>query len=239
MKKLTIIFIGLFLLSGINQFIYPSVQSDEVVKEIVKIKYMYAHEARNVLMPYMSKIGKIRAIDRENRLVIEDIPEVMAKLLVILKEIDVRPADLQFTCELILGSLIPGEKEVIDKDLRSDPVIKELKSLLKYKSFKLLDSSVIKVQDTERSSQRLGGGGKSFRLSLYPRHIKEEKDEILQVELRLSEYMGITPEGKERTLTLIDTTLTIKNGERTVVGVSKLDGGDKALILIISGLVIK
>ncbi len=239
MKKFTMIFVCFVLLMGTTQFIYPSVQTPEVVKKIVKIKYMYAHEARNVLMPYMSKRGKIRAIDRENRLVLEDIPEVMAKLLVILKEIDVRPADLRFTCELILGSLKPGEKEDIDKDLRSDPVIRELRNLLKYKSFKLLDSSVIKVQDTERSSQRLGGGGKSFKLSLYPRYIQEDKDEILQVELRLVEHMGINREGKETTLTLIDTTLTIKNRERTVVGVSKLDGGDKALILIISGLVIE
>lgn len=239
MKKTFIILVILFLLLGTAQFIFPSVEKPEVVKEIVKIKYMYAHEARNVLMPYMSERGKIRAIDRENRLVIEDIPEVMAKLLLILKEIDVRPADLQFTVELILGSLKSAEKRDIDNELLSDPVITELRGLLKYKSFKLLDSSIIKVQDTERSSQRMGGGGKSFKLSLYPRYIKEDKDDILQVELRLAEHMGINREGKETTLTLIDTTLTLKNGERTVVGVSKLDGGDKALILIVSGRVIK
>ena len=239
MKKKLIILVSLFVLLGTTRFIFPSVEKPEVVKQIVKIKYMYAHEARNVLIPYMSEIGKIRAIDRENRLVIEDIPEVMAKLLMILKEIDVRPADLQFTVELILGSKKSGEKMDIDMELKSDPVIKELSGLLKYKSFKLLDSSLIKVQDTERSYQRMGGGGKTFKLNLFPRYIKEEKDEILQVELRLAEHLGITTEGKESTLTLIDTTLTLKNGERTVVGVSKLDGGDKALILIVSGLVIK
>jgi len=239
MKKKSIILVSLFVFLGTTQFIFPSVEKTDVVKEIVKIKYMYAHEARNVLIPYMSEKGKIRAIDRENRLVIEDIPEVMAKLLMILKEIDVRPADLQFTVELILGSLQDQEKKDIDKDLLSDPVIKELKDLLRYKSFKLLDSSIIKVQDTERSSQRMGGEGKSFKLSFHPRYIKEDKDDILQIELRLAEHLGINQEGKEMTLTLIDTTLTLKNGERTVVGVSKLDGGDKALILIVSGRVIK
>ncbi len=33
--------------------------------------------------------------------------------------------------------------------------------------------------------------------------------------------------------------MTIKSGEKTVVGVSKLDGGDKGLILILSAKVIK
>ncbi|NIN93016.1 hypothetical protein GTO36_08580, partial [bacterium] len=53
-----------------------------------------------------------------------------------------------------------------------------------------------------------------------------------------SKGVGI-PEKKERERVLIGTTLTVKSGERTVVGVSKLDGGDKALILILSGKVIK
>jgi hypothetical protein len=31
----------------------------------------------------------------------------------------------------------------------------------------------------------------------------------------------------------------MKSGEKTVVGVSKMDGGDKALILIISGKILR
>ena len=232
------IFMCLSLLMGTTQFLFSMDEKPEVLKEIVKIKYMNAHEAQNVLRQYMSPKGKLQVIHSENRLVIEDIPEIMEKIHSILKEIDVRPVDLQFTIELILGSLISDDKNEIQRELRSDPVIKELSNLLKYKSFKLLDSSIIKIQENRRSHQRMGGGGKSFKLYLYPRYIKEEKDEILQVELRLAEHLGITTEGKENTLTLIDTTLTLKSGERTVVGVSKLDGGDKALILIISGLVI-
>jgi RNA polymerase sigma factor (sigma-70 family) len=42
-----------------------------------------------------------------------------------------------------------------------------------------------------------------------------------------------------RETNLIRSNLTIKSGEKTVVGVSKMDGGDKGLILIISGKVIK
>ncbi len=38
---------------------------------------------------------------------------------------------------------------------------------------------------------------------------------------------------------LISTTFTLKSGDKTVVGVSKMDGGDIGLILIISGKVIK
>ena len=104
---------------------------------------------------------------------------------------------------------------------------------------KRLDSSIIKVQDNKRSSQRMGGDGMSFLLRMEPRLIKEEKANTLQVELRLSQRQGINKEGNEISSTLIDTTLALKSGERTVVGVSRLNGGDKALILILSGKVIK
>jgi len=155
-----------------------------------------------------------------------------------LKEIDVKPVDLQFNVELILGSMKLDEKKDLDKELMSDPVIKELRNLLKYRSFKRLDYTIIKIQDNSSSSQRMGSGEISLRLQMRPRYIKEEKVDTFQVELELRQQRGINREGKEITTVLIETTLTLKSGERTVVGVSKLDGGDKALILIISGKVI-
>jgi hypothetical protein len=51
--------------------------------------------------------------------------------------------------------------------------------------------------------------------------------------------LGLSSEGKQRSIRLVETALSIKSGERTVVGVSKLNGGDKALILILSGSVVK
>jgi len=239
MKKFTIILLGIFILGGVTQILHSSTGESEMRKEIVKVKYINVFDAYSVLTKYISPKGKIQPMVRVNRLMIEDIPEVMDKLLSILKELDVRPVDLEFSVELILGSKTLDKKMVLDKELKSDPLIKELRSLLRYKSFKILDSSIIKVQENKYSTQRMGGEGIDLRLRLDPRYIKEEKGEIFQVELRLEEYLGLDRDDKESTLTLIKTTLALKSGERTVVGVSKLDGGDKALILILSGKVIK
>lgn len=117
--------------------------------------------------------------------------------------------------------------------------MKELSQLLQYKSFKRLDTALMKVQDNKRSSQRMGGEHLMFQLHLKPRHIKEDKGDSIQVELYLLQDMGLNSEGKTRSINLVETTLSIKSGERTVVGVSKLNGGDKALILILSGSVVK
>jgi hypothetical protein len=248
MKKTLIILLAFFFLTGMSLNLYSQqAAKPELRKEIVQVKYLTADRAERLLRPYLTRVmpgglfGQIQELPERNAIIIEDTPEVVEKLLSMLKELDVKPFDLQFTADVILGSLGTSLGTTGDelKELMSDPVIRELNSLLKYKSFKRLDTSIIKVQDNTRAYQRIGGGGMSLQLGIRPRFIKEEKADAFLVELDLSQSKGLTSEGKERTSNLLSTTLSLKSGERTVVGVSKLDGGDEALILILSGKIIK
>jgi hypothetical protein len=240
MKKIGILSLVFFLLCGsILGFQRTSGERGETQTEIVTIKYIDVKWVEDLLKPYTSRRGTIRRLHDGNKLVIEDTPENVDKILAILKEIDIKPLDLQFNVDLILGSTASQSEEGFDRELKSDPIIKELSQLLQYKSFKRLDTALMKVQDNKRSSQRMGGENFMFRLQLRPRYIKEDKGDSIQVELYLSQDMGLAPDGKRRSISLVETALSIKSGERTVVGVSKLNGGDKALILILSGSVVK
>jgi hypothetical protein len=245
MKKTTIFFVVLFLLVGILPMLDASQDTvkQKTRKEIVKVNYIDARSAYSILMPYMSRNGKLQLVRESNMLIIEDIPEIAEKILSILKEIDIKPLDLQFTVDLILGSMSEASRDDLqgvgsNRKLKSDPLIKELSKLLTYESFKRLDSTLIKVQDNSRSTQMLGGEGMSFRLDLQPRYIKEEKGDSIRVELSLSSSQ-YKRDGSPITLTLIETVISLRSGDRSVVGVSKLNGGDKALILILSGVVKK
>ena len=211
----------------------------ELKKEIVKINYIEIITALSILNQYKSRWGKIQGIRERNIIIIEDTPEFVDKLMTILNEIDSKPLDLEFKVDLIMGAIRNIPKEEIDKELASDPLIKELKNLLHFNVFERLDTSIIKVQDNSRSHQRMGGMGMSFQLGLSPRYIKEDKTDSFQVELNLTQDKGFTPDAKQRNVTLLATKLTLKSGERQVVGVSRLDGGDKALILILSGHIYK
>ena len=246
MKKTIATFSIIFLMAGILATLHAVQQTSELRKEVIKINYINLYQARDLARKFLTGKGKLEIIIENNILIVEDIPEVVDKIVSLLREIDIKSVDLEFRVDLILGSTLAPVKEAnkeikekTDKELNSDPLIKQLKSLLKYSYFQRLDSSIIKVQDNSISSQRLGSEGLSFKLRLHPRYIKEGSQDTYQVELRLSQHKGFNPEGKEISLTLIDTTFHLKSGERTVVGVSKLDGGDKALILILSGKVIK
>jgi hypothetical protein len=227
----------------------PVPQPAQLRKEVVKVNYIDAPEALQILHSYKSPRGRIQMQRNRNTLIIEDTPEFVDKLLSILKEIDVRPLDLMFTVDVIMGA--KDEPEAGDPVPASDPLMRELKDLLKYAYFTRLDSTLVKVRDNGRSSQRLGGLGIGLQLELYPRHVKDGNQDGFQVELSLRQttkrMSRRDDQGKveywaaplEKTLSLLQTSLSLKDGERSVVGVSKLNGGDTALILIIEGKVVQ
>jgi type II/III secretion system protein len=213
-------------------------ERDEVPlrKEIIKVNYIDVREAFQILQPYMSRRGTIRMLQARNTLILEDQADFVDKVLGILEEIDSPPLNLQFTVDIIEASTEKGES---DRRLEADAVIRELRKLVKFETFKLLDTALIKVQDNSRTTQRLGGDGVSLQLSLSPRHLREQDRDAFQVELMLRHYYGYNKEGSPAANTLINTTLSLKAGERQVVGVSKLNGGKQSLILILRGEVLK
>ncbi len=247
MKKLAwtgVIAGGLLILSGLafsgedpQQKISPLQLKEEQAhfrKELVKLKYIEAQDAFQLLLAYRSYAGSItiaRDANKNSMLVLFDAPEIIDKMIGLLKEIDVKPAELLFTVQLILGSETGEEKT--DDALKNDPVIREIRNLLKYKNFSLLDTTLVRTIEREDSQVRFGKNG-DYTLSLQPKYVRDEKEDYIQTDIQLRHFF--TPPS---TNNLIRTTLTMKSGEKTVVGVSKMSDSDKGLILIISARVVK
>ena len=211
-------------------------------KEIVKLKYVRADIIQTLLYSYVSRDGRI--VFNPNLptvLSVSDTPENVEKILAAIREIDIKPADVLFTIQLVLGSEADAQT---DAELQSDPIIKELRQLLRYKGYTLLDSSFIRVVNRESASVILGPKAE-FEFVLKPDVAGDAKAPVIKTEVRLRQIIraaiqeSATMKAAQAIVTtLIESTLNIKSGDRTVVGVSKLDGGDKGLILIISGKIV-
>lgn len=211
-------------------------------KEIVKLKYVRAQDIQNLLYAYVSRDGHIQFNpNMPTILSVSDTPENVEKILAAVREIDVKPADVLFTVQLVLGSETDAQT---DAELQNDPIVKELRNLLRYKGYTLLDSTLVRVINRERASVILGPKGE-FVFALMPDVAGDAKAPVIKTEVRLVQVIrAASPEtatmkaAQPIVNTLIETSLNIKSGDRTVVGVSKLDGGDKGLILIISGKIV-
>ena len=206
--------------------------------EVIHLKYYRANRMTGLIITYLSRDGRYQPGPDDYTLVISDYAENIDKLLQTIRQIDVKPADIQLTVQLILGS----EEEKGIEPLPNDPVLKELRSLLKYKSYSLLDTSMVRATDNVRSVVRMGDKAE-FAFKVLPKVIRDEKTSLISMEVELSRIQVVIPAGAPKadyvTTDLIDTTLSVKPGDKTVVGVSKLDGGDRGLILIISGKIVE
>jgi hypothetical protein len=246
MKKLFVIILAVLILgAALAPLQAQEARAAKFRTEMVRLKYINFGQVMALIRPYQGPEASLGASKGEDKLfVLRDYPEFVDKILTVIKEIDVKPADIMFTAQLVVGSLAPGDKP--DESLLNDPVLKELKGFLPYKSFRQLDANLIRTIDSERAQMTLGKGAE-FMLELRPNYTKDGEAEYIQIDLQLLLLkMLFGDDGKaqlapasEKAQSLIRTTLSIKSGEKTVVGVSKLDGGDKGLILILSAKVIK
>jgi len=211
-------------------------------KEIVRLKYVRAQEIASLLYSYRGREGSI--LFNSNLpaiLTVSDTPENVEKILAAIREIDVKPADVLFTVQLVLGSETDAQT---DAELQNDPIIRELRKLLRYKGYTLLDSILIRVVNRKMASVVLGPKAE-FEFVLQPDVAGDAKAPVIKTEVQLRQIVrAAIPETATMKAaqpihrSLIESALNIKSGDRTVVGVSKLDGGDKGLILIISGKIV-
>lgn len=210
-----------------------------IKKELVKLKFVTGNDIIPLIQPFLVDLRheRINMDSSKKILTLSATPENIELMKQVIREVDVKPADLLYTVQLILGS----ETEAGSADpIQNDPLIKELRGLLRYKSYTVLDSSMVRVVNRENAEVVMGPKAE-FEFALRPEVAGDAKAPVVktQVRLRKVERLGsFQDKPLTNVVTLIESTLNIKSGERAVVGVSKLDGGDKGLILIISGKII-
>lgn len=207
-------------------------------QEIIKLRYIANNEILSVLYTFLSREGRINPNPASGLITVSDYPENVDRILSVVREYDVKPVDIMFTIQLVFGS---AQAEPKSGDVfRDDPVIRELKGLLSYRSFSLLDTSFIRAIDRQSSEVTMGKSA-DLLLQLQPKYIKEDKGDLIQVEARLNKKEAVpkpADPGQWTWTRVLESNFNLKPGEKTVVGVSKIDGGDKGLILIISGKII-
>ena len=236
-----------FLCAGVLVLASPGLSQDEpkpgLRQEIVKLRYIKNSQILSVLYTFLSPRGRINPNPESGLITVSDLPENVDRVLAVIREYDVKPADIQFTVQLVLGSMGPDERP--DDPIRDDPVIRELRQLIKFRSFSLLDTSYVRALDRQLSQVSIGRAA-DLRLDLVPKCVKEGRVELIQVEATLFKVgfpaLMPTPQGPQNVMpapkTIVNSSFTMKSGEKTVVGISRMEGGDKALILIISGRIL-
>jgi len=141
---------------------------------------------------------------------------------------------------LLSASLKPSATPGAEIPENAQKALNDLKKFLPFKSYQLVDGAWLSATEGRSAQGRLAGSsGAAYKVELRFRSTGDSEPPTLFVEgFRLEQEMVVQMKegpqfGGRR---LIDTSFSVKEGETIVVGTSKVDGSDDALIVLLTAL---
>ena len=201
-------------------------------QRVFMLKYADARHVADVLAVF----GYGIRADRDMHVVAVSAPaEAMSAVEDAIKRLDVpaaAPKDIDLVVYLVVASEQPSAGGELPPELQ--PVGNELKKIFSYKSFRLLDSILLRTQPGNRATADgvIGESKTSYRFEVQPSAVTEDPNgRLIRLDnLNLSLHLpGDHSAG-------IHTEITVREGQRAVVGKSNI-GTDQALILVVTAKV--
>jgi hypothetical protein len=139
---------------------------------------------------------------------------------------------------ILLRGTTTGNAEIVGLPKNAEKAIKDMRDFLPFKSYRLLDSGLLRVQDLGKA--RLSGiPPQQYEVRVAYRAMPNGKLSIWEFKIVAMKLPGATPlppgVAPEAERAVIDTSFTVDLGETIVVGSSRL-GGDQALIVLFTAL---
>jgi len=162
----------------------------------------------------------------------------MAAIEDAIKRLDVpaaAPKDIAMIVYLVVASEQAAPGDSLPQEL--EPVIRHLKGLFPFKSFRMLDTLALRTQPGNKAAAsgiiNTGGSDTTYHFTVRPSGVNEDPQgrlirlSDLSLGLRVPTRRGLEDAG-------INTEITVREGQKVVVGKSNMGTPDQALILVVT-----
>jgi type II secretory pathway component GspD/PulD (secretin) len=198
---------------------------EQVVTKAFTIKFKEVDEVASLVNSLLSDKGAITIQPKLHTLVVQDSESNLREIEMAIAGFDTPPPTVEISLKLVRAS----------KNTQVTPVSEEIKQMaklgevLKFNQYVLLDSSLIQSEEGQPSVVSLA---KDYQLSFITDVVQEGKGVIrlknFQLKKRKKEVNG-----KESFVPLISLTLNLRNAETLVLGASRFEESDQALVVIL------
>jgi hypothetical protein len=206
------------------------VEQPELRHELIHLQHIAPKDAERALLPFLGRWGRLDHNSTLGTLTIVDEPALVEKMLDVLGELDVPRKSWAFRV-LLVQARRQGTETELGPLTQFPDVAREIQDLFRFDTFEEVDSCFIKVLDGQESSLRVGGSA-GYGVDLIAHARGEERVEV-DFHLYLSNTLV---DGADATVlrgTVVETSFETAPGQTTIVGASRLDGDDRALITIV------
>ncbi len=211
----------------------------EAFSRMYLIRYLSLPEAETLVWDQCPKDGKttcrVTSAGRNEvapYLMVDANAATHAKIARALMEKDGVPRTHSFRATLLVASREGGKGSTLPEGIRK--VVDDLKSFLPYASYRILDTVTI-TTSRGGSVKAMGPDGLPVDVRIFMNAQVGEQLEISGFEVQA---LGSTPSADGRAMgrKLIESTFSMRIGESLVVGTSALDGGQEALVVVLTAV---
>lgn len=200
-------------------------QTPELSERVFKINYADTRSVRDAIRILLTPYGRISADRSTQSILVKDTEEALEKVARRIAEIDTPPDQIRLTFFAFKaykdnraprpGNVPQGVKDALD----------EVSKLMMYSNYELIDSGMLTLISTARK----GNLTLSQNLGIEFGFDYSQQSKLL----RMNNFQVYTMEDGEFSR-LFQTDVGVGNGEVIVAGASKLNGGNEALLVIVT-----
>jgi hypothetical protein len=240
MKRVILLFILAMLTAVAQEKKTPPAPSGGDVERLFTIRYADVFALRNLFANFPVQVNA----DANMRvLAVRGRPETVAAIEEAIKKLDVPGVEknIEMSGYILLASTQQGQQPA-PADL--EPVVKQLRALFPYKSYRILDVIALRARDggsanAQGQLSNLPGSPPNFRPGYtfhFDRSTVAATESVRMIRLQnLSLHVGVEP-GRE---TSIKTDVDLREGQKVVVGKASVNGAEEALVLVLSARLVE
>ncbi len=183
-------------------------------------------------------ICEVNELSRERSLAVSTSPELHARIAAMLAEFDRMPETKAFHIIVLSAGTVTTDQD-LDIPAGARQALSDFAEFMPYSSFEVLGSGFLR---TSRQAQTTLPGPVEFRVSIMFRTVSDPRAPILIEGFNISQMIppAYAPSGnvarEAYSRDVLQTTFTIEPGETVVVGTSKLEGDDDAVIVLLTAI---
>lgn len=219
---------GLTLLLLLQSF---ALGADQVLTKAFTIKFKKVDEVATIVNSLLSDRGAVTMQPRLQTLVVQDYEKNLRQIEMAIAAFDVPPPAAEVSVKLVRASK-NTEETSISNEIKNMAKVAEV---LKFNHYSLLDSGILQCEEGQNSVLSLA---KDYQLS-FVADIIEEKNNIIRLQNFQLKKRKKDSEGKEIFVPLLTVTINLRDGETLVLGASRFEESNQALLVILLGKVKK
>ena len=205
-------------------------EAEEVIlTKAFTVKFKKVDEVASLIDGMLSEKGAITLQPRLRTLVVQDYGTNLRKIEMAIADYDLAPPSVEISVKLVLARKSTQETPISD-EIKNMAKIGEV---LRFNHYSLLDSGLVESEEGRNTTLTLAS---DYQLNFITDVIQERSGTIRLKNFELKKRKkGIR--GKETFATLLSVTINLRNAETLVLGASRFEESDHALLIILLGKV--